>query len=135
MEQRRSIDPDIVRSLVLEALRAGAGPEFEASGLVACDPAIIVRLPAWVTRVGVLQGPEGWWLYVERAAAGDARAPDAGGQILMDVPPGRYAVETFDPSAGEWVGLESAAGGPLVAGLLCRGDAVILRIRRLADLS
>jgi len=101
----------------------------DASALLPAETSTIRRLPQWVTRAGVVQAPDTWWLYVERRRRRAAEAFDPG-QVVLDLPAGRYSVETLDVDACEWLGLESAAGGPLVAGLACPARAALLRIRR-----
>ncbi len=49
--------------------------------------------------------------------------------MVIDVPAGRYLVETLDAAASTWISRESAEGGPLVAGLPFTGNPVMVWIR------
>jgi hypothetical protein len=88
-----------------------------------------VRLwPAWVVRAAVLKSRTAWWLWCE-----PRKGARGGGQFVMDVPNGRYLVDVMDTRTHAWFSRESAAGGPLVAGLPATGRPVIARIRRVAE--
>ena len=54
----------------------------------------------------------------------DAGAPAAMGQAVIDVPEGRYLVESYDIEARAWVSRESALASPLVIGVPHRTGAV-----------
>jgi len=128
------IEPGEARGLVLDALRKSGDPKVpDAPALLVAEASTIRRLPRWATRVGLLQAEDTWWLYVERRRGGVSKPFDPG-QVVMDLAAGRYTVETLDVDASEWLGLESAAGGPLVAGLACPARAALLRIRRVTGL-
>lgn len=127
------IDFDEARSRLQAALRrARAGPVL-AGPLVAADAALVTAVPEWVTELGIVADPDGYWILVSRGAGA---APEAGAataspaQFVLNIDAGRYFVDTLDAATGEWISRESAPGGRLVAGLVCPGDAAIVRIRR-----
>ena len=49
--------------------------------------------------------------------------------MVIDVPCGRYLVETLDTVTSTWISRESAEGGPLVVGLPYTGNPVMVWIR------
>lgn len=83
-------------------------------------------LPDWVGRFGMAAAREGFFLWCEPR-------PDAGetfpSQVILDLPPGRYLVDILDVSSGRWISRESAAGGPLVAGLPWPGGPALVLVR------
>ena len=86
-----------------------------------------VRLwPAWVVRAAVLKSRGTWWLWCEPRA----RTRPGAGQIVINLPAGRYLLDVMDARTHAWFSRESAAGPLLVAGLASRGGPVIARIRR-----
>lgn len=135
MQTPIAIAADTARGLVLDALRAGGETEVpEADDLAAVELSRVRQLPAWVARAGMLRSAGTWWLYVERARDQPAGGFEPG-QVVLDLPAGRYEIGTLDVRARRWVALESATGGPVVAGLACPGDAAVLRVRHLAGVS
>ncbi len=87
---------------------------------------LIRSLPAWVGRFGFLTGPNEFGLWCEPLPAPEEIFPS---QLIVDVPPGRYMIEILDAVTSHWVSRESAEGGPLVAGLPCTGNPVLVWIR------
>jgi len=57
------------------------------------------------------------------------RASVGAQQEVLDLPAGRYLVETFDATTGQRLAIESALGAPLVIGLPSTGGPVMLRVR------
>lgn len=91
-----------------------------------------VRLmPTWVARVGVLRSRGAWWLWCEPSKGSRA----AGGQFVVDVPAGRYMVDTLDTRTRTWCSRESAVASPLVAGLPATGGAVLVKLRRVSSVT
>lgn len=88
--------------------------------------AVVTQVPQWVRDLAVVRSGRDYLVLITR----DLEMPgETGGQFVADVPAGRYMVETLDIDHAAWISRESAAGGPLVAGLVCPGAAVLLRIR------
>ena len=83
-------------------------------------------LPAWVGEVGVLEAPGVWCLWCQPRRSPGETFPS---QVILDLPAGRYMVETLDVRTGTWCARESAAGGPLVAGLSFTGGPVLVLVR------
>lgn len=87
---------------------------------------LLEQVPDWAAEAVVVREGANYLVVVTR----DARhAAPTGGQFVFAVPAGRYMVETLDIDTATWVSRESAAGGPLVAGLVCPGSSIIVRIR------
>jgi hypothetical protein len=74
----------------------------------------------------MLIAKDGTWLLVEPGTQVEKHTP---GQFVIDLPAERYMVEIFDLTNRKWISCESAAGGPLVAGLPCTGNPLVIRIR------
>ena len=89
------------------------------------DTALLLQAPAWVARAALLKSARAWWLWCEPRRG---RARD--GQCVLDLPAGRYIVESLDTRSHTWVSCESAAGAPLVVGLVFTGRPVLVSIRR-----
>jgi hypothetical protein len=104
----------------------GCCPEAAAVEWHPADAAAMRSLPRRVVSVGLAADGEGYWLWLEPAPGAPPESP---GQFVLDVPAGRYVVEVFDSEAHCWFSRESAAGGPLVAGVPCRPAALVVRIR------
>ena len=114
------------------AVALAAARELDASvrippAFTAADSSLVRALPPWVSRTALLRSARAWWLWCEPRKG---RARD--GQCVIDVPTGRYLVETLDTRSHTWVSCESAAGGPLVMGLPFTGRPVLACIRRIA---
>jgi len=93
----------------------------------AADPALIRQVPPWVARAALVKSHRAWWLWCEPRRV---RARD--GQCVLDVPEGRYMVETLDTRTHAWVSCESAAASPLVIGLPYTGRPVLACVRRIS---
>jgi hypothetical protein len=91
------------------------------------DTALVRQTPAWVARAAFLKSARAWWLWCEPRRG---RARD--GQCVLDLPAGRYIVESLDTRSHTWVSCESAAGAPLIIGLPFTGRPVLVFIRRVA---
>ena len=122
--------PALVRRKVAAALRACGAPPSpkDLSGTKPAAAAFIIRLPRWVARVGALSSTSVHWIWCEPRPDADPETA-ALGQIVVDVPPGRYIVEALDPSCSRWIARESATGGPLVCGLPFLAGPILLRVR------
>jgi len=83
-------------------------------------------LPGWVERCRMLIEEDGTWLLVEPGTQVEKPIPE---QFVIDLPAERYMVEIFDVANRKWISRESAAGGPLVAGLPYTGNTLAIRIR------
>jgi hypothetical protein len=90
------------------------------------DTGLVGSLPSWVARYGLAIDGDNAWLYCEPYPGADSETP---GQTLLDLPPGRYVVDTFDTASCDCIGRESAEGGPLVVGLVFTGSPVLLHIQ------
>jgi hypothetical protein len=89
------------------------------------DQALLRQTPAWVARAALVKSARAWWFWCEPRRG---RARD--GQCVLDLPPGRYIVESLDTRSHTWVSCESAAGAPLVIGVPFTGRPVLVSIRR-----
>jgi hypothetical protein len=105
---------------------AGAPIPIDAAALAEGPRDLIRGLPEWIGRFGFLQGDGTLIVWAEPRPGPEGPFPS---QIIFDVPPGRYFVETLDIRAGEWISRESTEGGPLVAGVPFTGGAVLILIR------
>jgi hypothetical protein len=127
----RSIDP--VRAAAhlvthLAAARETGDPTTIPRSFVEADPAVVRQWPDWVGRAAALRSRGAWWLWCEPRKG----ARSGAGQVVMDVPAGRYVVDLMDTRVHAWFSRESAAGLPLVAGLPATGQPVLARIRRVS---
>jgi hypothetical protein len=121
----RAIPFETLRPKVVTALGGSGHPiPIDAAGLAAASPELIKSLPGWIGRFGWLESRGSLVLWCEpRPDAGEAFPS----QIILDLSPGRYFVEILDVASGQWISRESAAGGPLVAGLpRLEGPALVL---------
>ena len=116
---------DETRTRLLAALA-----RLAASGLEPVLDQVCRDLPDWVNAYGVARDADGIWLWLAPAVPGDAPGI---GQAALDLPPGRYMVESFDVKAHAWIARESAAASPLVIGVPRRSGAVVLRVARSPD--
>jgi hypothetical protein len=93
----------------------------------AADPVLVRQVPSWVARAALVTSHRAWWLWCEPRRV---RARD--GQCVLDLPDGRYIVDTLDTRTHAWVSCESAAGSPLVIGLPYTGRPVLACVRRIS---
>lgn len=114
-------------AMALAAARDADGSVRIPATFTSMDPAVIRRVPAWVARAALLKSARAWWLWCEPRRG---RARD--GQCVIDLPAGRYIVESLDTRSRSWVSCESAAGAPLVAGVPFTGRPVLACIRRVS---
>jgi hypothetical protein len=114
------------------AVALAAAREVDASvripaKFVSADRALIRQAPAWVARAALVKSARAWWLWCEPRRG---RARD--GQVVIDLPAGRYIVEALDTRSQAWVSCEAATGAPLTAGLPFTGRPVLVAIRKVA---
>lgn len=127
---RRKLTPDAAAGRVAVALAAARAldPSVRIPAAFTWeDQSLIRRAPAWVARAALLKSARAWWLWCEPRRA---RASD--GQCVLDLPAGRYMVETLDTRSRTWVSCESAAGAPLVIGVPFTGRPVLSCVRRVS---
>ena len=126
----RRMTPDAAISRIAVALAAARELDRSVripSAFMAADQAWIRQAPSWVARAALVKSARAWWLWCEPRRG---RARD--GQCVLDLPGGRYMVETLDTRSSTWVSCEAAAGPPLVFGLPRTGGPVLACIRRVA---
>jgi hypothetical protein len=126
----RKLAPDAAAGRVSAALAAARALDPSVHVPVTFtweDQALIRRAPAWVARAALLKSARAWWLWCEPRRV---RASD--GQCVLDLPAGRYMIETLDTRSSTWVSCESAAGDPLVIGVPFTGRPVLSCIRRVS---
>jgi len=126
----RKLGPDAVVRHVAIALAAARETDRTVripASFTTVESRIIRQVPSWVARAGILKSARAWWLWCEPRRG---RARD--GQCVIDLPDGRYMVETLDTRSYTWVSCEAAAGSPLVIGLPHTGRPVLTCIRRVA---
>jgi hypothetical protein len=115
------------RSLIGKALASEVRPpNLDPETLTGSRRTLVRSLPSWVWRFGLLAGPRHYCLWCEPRSLPGETFP---GQIILDIPRGRYLVELYDAAARRWVSRESAEGGPLVAGLPYTGNPLLVWIR------
>ena len=112
------------------AVALAAARELDASVRIpaafrSMDQAAMRQAPPWVARAAFVRSARAWWLWCEPRRT---RARD--GQCVLDLPAGRYIVESLDTRSHTWVSCESAAGAPLVIGVPFTGRPVLVSIRR-----
>jgi hypothetical protein len=118
-----------IRKALEEAGRpAGLEPFQSANTKMNNRPPIIKSLPVWVRRFGIAAEANQCVLWCEPRPGPEETFPS---QVIIDVPSGRFMVETLDTVTARWVSRESAEGGPLVAGLSYTGHPVLVWIRPL----
>lgn len=126
----RKLNADLTVGRVAVALSAAREVDRTVrvpSAFTSVDPRLVRQVPSWVARAGLIRSLRAWWLWCEPRRG---RARD--GQCVLDVPDGRYMVETLDTRSHTWVSCEAAAGSPLVIGLPYTGRPVLACIRRVA---
>jgi hypothetical protein len=116
-----------MRSLMRAALPPEVRPPgLDLEALSGGHDALVRSLPPWVERFGLLAGAGHYCLWCEPQSVPDETFP---GQMILDIPRGRYFVDRLDVPARTWVSRESAEGGPLVAGLPYIGNPLLVYIR------
>lgn len=103
-----------------EALPESPGRIRNASGRVR-------RAPPSIGRVGAFSSGPTTWVWCEPAPGA---VPAPGGQLVLDLPPGRYLCDVLDVAEARWCSRESAGGGPLVVGLSALAGEAVVRIGR-----
>jgi hypothetical protein len=115
------------RSLINAALTPEVRPsDLDLEALSGGHDTLVRSLPRWVKRFGLLAGAGRYCLWCEPRSATDETFP---GQMILDLPRGRYLVDCLDTRTSKWVSRESAEGGPLVAGLPYIGNPILTWIR------
>jgi hypothetical protein len=89
-----------------------------------------LHLPTWVGSRHLLVEGEAIWIYIEPNASASGTEP---GQLVLELPAARYMVEILDIASGTWISRESAAGGPLVAGLPFSKNPQLIRIAKTSE--
>ena len=117
---------DDTRARLLAAMPALAGGEFAPA-----DEVGLRHAPAWIGEFGAVRDAASLWLWLDGAAVTRGSEP-AMGQTVLDVPEGRYLVESYDVETRSWVSRESAQSPPLVIGIPRRAGPVVLRVTRTA---
>lgn len=110
------------RARLMAAMPALADGEFAPA-----DDVGLREVPGWTREFGAARHAMSLWLWLVPV---DAGAPAAMGQAVIDVPEGRYRVDTYDVEARAWVSRESALAPPLVIGIPHRAGPVVLRVTR-----
>jgi hypothetical protein len=95
--------------------------------MMSVSRSLVRSVPPWVGQLGEFHAGGRHCLLVEPKWSSDETFPS---QIVLDVPPGRYMVDTLDVRTASWCSRESAAGGPLVAGLPFVGGPVLVVVTR-----
>jgi hypothetical protein len=115
------------RSLIRAALASEVRPpNFDPKTLTGGQDSLVKSLPAWVKRFGFLAGAGHYCLWCNPLPSPRDTFPN---QIILDIPRGRYFVDTLDAVTLIWVSCESAEGGPLIVGLPFTGNPVLVWIR------
>jgi len=126
----RRMPPDAAIGRIAVALAAAR--ELDRSvripaAFTSMDGAALRQTPAWVARAALVRSSRAWWLWCEPRRS---RARD--GQCVLDLPAGRYIVESLDTRSHIWVSCESAAAAPLVIGVPFTGRPVLVCLRRVS---
>jgi len=126
----RKMLPDGAISRIAVALAAAR--ELDSSvripaAFTSMDQAAIRQTPPWVARAALVRSARAWWLWCEPRRG---RARD--GQCVLELPVGRYIVESLDTRSHTWVSCESAAAAPLVIGVPFTGRPVLVYLRRVS---
>jgi hypothetical protein len=126
-QRAKPIPIERVRSKIRAALEASGFPALiDDKDLAPASPDLIRSLPDWVGRFGILKAPDVLVLWCEARAGEGETFPS---QVILDLPPGRYFVDALDVRSRQWISRESAAGGPLVAGLPFTGSPILAWIK------
>jgi hypothetical protein len=120
--------PDLRAIPIPEAARRAEAADARLAATAPADEAVVpLRLPDWVAGFGAFR--RGGRIVVVCESGG----PDGPGALVLDEPRGRYSVITIDERTGEALGMESAAGGPLVCTPPRGLGASIVFIERIAQ--
>jgi len=120
-----------VRSFAQKTLITGMFPDsFDLEEFSRGRPSLIRNLPLWVGRYGLITGDGQYLFWSEPIESPKDTFPS---QAVIDVPRGRYMIDTLDTASSRWVSRESAEGGPLVIGLAYTGHPVLLWIHTRID--
>lgn len=93
-------------------------------------PVHVRHLPVWVREYGVAASPDALWIWL----AGDpvsSDGPGPMGQVVLDMPHGRYVVDALEPTTGLCYSRETTAASPLVLGVSRGSGSVAIRIEAL----
>jgi hypothetical protein len=116
------------RLLISRALKSEVRPSnLDPEALTGVRRSLVRSLPEWVWRFGLLAGSDNYCLWCEPRSSPGETFPS---QMILDAPRGRYLIDVFDVETQEWVSRESAEGGPLVAGLPCTGNPLLVWIHK-----
>ncbi len=129
------MDPGEIRARIshIAASMRSEGVDLPGPSAAASPAAALVdRLPSWIARWGSLAEGENIWIYGE-PCGGTGSSPS--GQVLIGLPAGRYLVDTFDTVLRTAISRESAAGNPLVIGLVSVPGPFLLWIRPIGRIS
>jgi hypothetical protein len=124
------MSPDAAIGRIAVALAAARGLDTSVripASFTSMDQVAIREAPPWVARAAIVRSARAWWLWCEPRRT---RARD--GQCILDLPAGRYIVESLDTRSHTWVSCESAAAAPLVVGIPFTGRPVLVCLRRVS---
>ena len=99
----------------------------ESSGRIRDAVGRVRQVPPATGRVGAFSSGSTTWVWCDPAAGA---APAPGGQLVLDLPRGRYLCDVLDVAEARWCSRESAGGGPLVVGLPALAGEAVVRIGR-----
>lgn len=123
----RQLSAGRTRSLLRSALPPQSTPAgLDVDALAGGMDSLVRSLPPWVKRFGFLAGAGQYVLWCEPKARPRRTFP---GQMILNLPGGRYLIDILDITTKKWVSRESAEGGPLVAGLPYTGNPLLAWIR------
>ena len=112
----------------LERALAKAGETFPPTlGRVRDAAGRVRHAPSFVQRLGALTLGATTWIWCQPA---EGAATGVAGQLVLDLPEGRYLCEVLDVAGAVWCSRESAAGNPLVIGLPALAGEAVVKIER-----
>jgi hypothetical protein len=116
-----------IRSLIKAALPPDIRPpDLRLEALRAGHDSLVLSLPPWVARFGLLAGEGRCLLWCE---PGPAQIDAFPSQMALDLAGRRMMIDILDAATRTWVSRESAEAGPLVAGLPYTGHPLLAWIR------
>jgi hypothetical protein len=121
------LDVETVRPLISAHCADAVGIDLTAPSSVE-----VKHLPDWIEQFGIVAGGGVLWLWIRPVARSEPPSWTAR-QLVLDVAPGRYVIETLETATREWVARESAAAAPLVIGLRWSQGPLIVRIAQMQD--